>query len=49
MEKIIEYLRDHLDVFAVSRADGHHSPAIRLVTRYTSGLRSHSSERDLYR
>jgi len=49
MENIVEYLMDHLGVVAVSRADGHHFPAIRLVTGYTTGLYSKSSDRDPYR
>ena len=48
MENIVEYLMDHLGVVAVSRADGHHFHAIRFVTRYTIGLCSDFSERDLY-
>ena len=49
MRNIIEYLRDYLGVVAVSLADDHHSPAIRLVTSYNIGLCSDVSKRDPYR
>ena len=49
MRRITEYLRDYLGVVAVSLADDHHSPAIRLVTSYNIALCSDVSKRDPYR
>jgi hypothetical protein len=46
MRRITEYLRDYLGVVAVSLADDHHSPAIRLVTSYNNGFCSDVSKLD---